>query len=202
MQRATAARVATAATDPAIPIPATAAEAATDSRHVSRQHHGVSVGTLEAPLAALYSDWLRPAVVVLALLAADTFCRSAPLRSADVALGFAAAITSRQLFTPLRASDLRPVTMLAQWALVVGVLLLSGTAFGLADLFSPELLAAWLGMATVGLLTLEFTAPLWALAGARPHRYLIVGANELAMECQRREARSNGASVFLGYFDF
>jgi putative colanic acid biosynthesis UDP-glucose lipid carrier transferase len=191
----------TVAEDDAVPLAQDNADRADVMRTQSWHHRRVSLGTLDAPLAALCSGWLRPAVVALSLLACAAW-EFQTLRPADVVIALAAALMARQIFTPLRVSTPRPLSMLLQWAVVAGLLMAAGVFLGLDEPPSSGLVLRWLCAATCGLLALEFVRPFGASAGARPHRYLIVGANELGLEFQQRESRANPASVFLGYFDF
>src|ERR1700759_5167421 len=109
---------ATATTDgPAALVVHAAARA--ESRPASPHQREVSLGTVEAPLAAICSDWLRPLVVATALLAC-ALCQWKSFGSSHVVLAIAAAITSRQIFTPLRGASARPIKMLVQWGVVAG----------------------------------------------------------------------------------
>ncbi len=174
------------------------------------QQKTVQLGTVEAPFPALLRHWSKPLGVVAALLLAMALTGQ-PLAPAAAALALVAALIARQIFGPVRApGPPAPLTDRAglmrltfEWCLWTTVALCLFRAFRLEDLFSHDMLLAWLTLTPLSLLLCDrWSARALGRTGAAHERHIIIGANEIGVELARRLAQSGDAGTFLGFFDF
>ena len=170
----------------------------------------VQLGTLEPPLLALLKHWSKPAVVAGALAICILFS-SEPATRADWALALVAILISRQVFSPLQMlsaaapgrAQRKALRLMVEWAVVVGALLLLGVALRLGNTFPRSMLLSWFTLTSVALLVGDFCSTrVAARTGAARQRYIIIGANAMGVELQRRVSQSVGMGTFMGFFDF
>lgn len=170
----------------------------------------VRLGTLEPPLLALLKHWSKPAVVVAALLICIVFSPERATR-ADWALALVAVLISRQVFSPLQMlsattpsrAPRRLVRLMLEWGVVVAALLFLGFTLRLGSTFPRSLLLSWLTLTSISLLVGDFcSARVASRTGAARQRYIIIGANAMGVELERRISQSVGMGTFMGFFDF
>jgi len=169
----------------------------------------VQLGTIDPPLHALFKHWSKPAACALALLF-SMLAYSQPWSFAYTALGLAAVLLSRHVFTPtqLRATKMarrtpwRIARLLGELALVTMLLLFIGASLDLKGMFPAEVLLSWFGATLVILLITDLLGARVAAHFAVPHRHIIIGANDVGLELARRSAEHGDSNNFLGYFDF
>jgi putative colanic acid biosynthesis UDP-glucose lipid carrier transferase len=170
----------------------------------------VRLGTLEPPLLALLKHWSKPAVVAGALAICILFSSEAATR-ADWALALVAILISRQVFSPLQIMSTttpnrarrKSVRLLLEWGVVVASLILLGFTLGLGNTFPRALLLSWFTLTSVALLVGDFcSSRVAARTGAARQRYIIIGANTMGVELERRVSQSVGMGTFMGFFDF
>jgi putative colanic acid biosynthesis UDP-glucose lipid carrier transferase len=153
---------------------------------------------------------LDPIVVVLTLLVSLALCRE-PFGFPYATLTLAAFLLCSRLLSPL---DLRQTLlfgtteplltgrMLFQWAVVVSLLLAIGFAAKVTNLYSRKVLLLWFVVTPVALAAghaVRRRAARWINAHtALAPRHVIIGANKVGLEIERRMQR-NG---FMGFFDF
>jgi putative colanic acid biosynthesis UDP-glucose lipid carrier transferase len=174
------------------------------------RQRAVPLGTLEPPLLALLKHWSKPAVVAATLLICIAFSPE-PGRRADWALGLVAVLISRQVFSPLQvlsptapnSAIRRLLRLMLEWGAVIASLLLLGYTLGLGDTFPQQLLLSWFTLTTFALLAGDLCSARAASGATSTHpRYIIIGANSMGVELQRRVSQSVGMGTFMGYFDF
>jgi putative colanic acid biosysnthesis UDP-glucose lipid carrier transferase len=170
----------------------------------------VTLGTLEPPLHTLLKHWSKPAVVALALAACVLVCAPAATLS-ELALGIAAVLISHQIFSPVqllgaaapRPANRRLLRLLIEWGGVVALLLFLGITLKLNNLFPNEVLESWFALTPALLLVGDaVSARLAAGSSAARQRYIIIGANEVGVELERRASQNLGMGHFMGFFDF
>jgi putative colanic acid biosynthesis UDP-glucose lipid carrier transferase len=170
----------------------------------------VRLGTLEPPLLALLKHWSKPAVVAGALLLCIVFSPERATR-ADWALALVAVLISRQVFSPLQMlsattpnrAPRRLVRLMLEWGVVVAALLFLGFALGLGNTFPRSLLLSWFTLTSISLLVGDFcSARVASRTGEARQRYIIIGANAMGVELERRVSQSVGMGTFMGFFDF
>ncbi|MBS0375188.1 MAG: undecaprenyl-phosphate glucose phosphotransferase [Proteobacteria bacterium] len=92
--------------------------------------------------------------------------------------------------------------LLAEWATIVGLLLLAGASLNVADDFSRPVISTWVGVTAVALVLTQFLqaqVARWLHArGGLATRYVVVGVTGIGREIVRRIPERS----FLGYFDF
>jgi putative colanic acid biosysnthesis UDP-glucose lipid carrier transferase len=170
----------------------------------------VPLGTLEPPILALLKHWSKPAVVASALVICIVLSPERATR-ADWALALVAILISRQMFSPLKMlsattpnrAQPKSLRLMLEWAVVVAALLFLGFALGLGNTFPRPMLLSWFTLTSVWLLVGEFcSARVAARTGAARQRYIIIGANAVGVELERRVSQSVGMGTFMGFFDF
>jgi putative colanic acid biosynthesis UDP-glucose lipid carrier transferase len=169
-----------------------------------------TLGTIDPPIHALLKNWSKPAVVAFALLVCILIVPQ-PAVVADLALGLAAVLISHQIFSPLqllsatapRPARLRLLRLLLEWGVVVAVLLFLGLTLKLDNAFPRRLLLGWFALTPLMLVLGDFvSAGLAAHSNSARQRYIIIGANEIGVELERRVSQSVGMGKFMGFFDF
>ncbi len=151
-----------------------------------------------------------PIIVVLALLLSMMMARE-PFAFPYATLELAAFVLCSRILSPL---DLRQTLMfgtteplltgrmLFQWTLVFGLLLGIGFATKVTDLYSRKVLFLWFVLTPVALAGghgIRRRAARWINTHtALTPRHVIIGANKVGLEIERRMQR-NG---FMGFFDF
>jgi putative colanic acid biosynthesis UDP-glucose lipid carrier transferase len=175
-----------------------------------RQCH-VRIGSAHSPLATILHQSGRSFVAAGSLLLMIK-AFGQPLSYSSIALAIIVFMTSAQLLSepPRRtsASLLRWIgkavlQLCLEWLCVVALMLFIGFATHVPELNSANLILAWSITGPTLILLAELTK--WRitrlLAGtSRQQRHIVIGANELAIELNRRTARI-GNSTFVGYFD-
>jgi putative colanic acid biosynthesis UDP-glucose lipid carrier transferase len=170
----------------------------------------IEFGTLEPPLLALLKHWSKPAVVTLTLLICVMLSSEGATR-ADWALAIVAALISRQLFSPLQMlsgaasnrAQLKLLRLMLEWGVVFAILLLLGFSLGLGNVFPRPLLVSWFAVTSISLLIGDYCSGHFASRrGAARQSYIIIGANAMGVELERRVAQSAAMGAFLGFFDF
>jgi len=170
----------------------------------------VQLGTVDPPVLAILKRWCKPLIVVAALLASLLLSRQ-PLSSAYGALAVSTLVFARQWFAPLRLRSDSVRTslrfgifrLLLEWGALFALLVVLGHAFGLDQLLARNVMVTWFTLALLALVI----ADSWS-ARALPHarsahsRHIIIGANEVGVELERRISQNLGTRGFLGYFDF
>jgi putative colanic acid biosysnthesis UDP-glucose lipid carrier transferase len=194
--------------------PTTQRATVTASRHVidNLRHRRVRMGSAHSPLATLLHGAFKPSMAALSLLLLLKLVGE-PLSFVYPALGIMAFIISSQLLTELPHRGSAPPLRWAlqalprlgfEWIGVVALVLFIGFAMHVQELYSLKLVLAWFFSAPALILLLEMAKVhiTRAISGNPSQRlkHVVVGANELAMELNRRTA-SIGASMFVGYFD-
>ena len=175
----------------------------------SAHQKNVGLGTVEAPVLALWKHWSKPAAVVVALALALLFTAES-IEISDIALAVGAVLLARQVFSPLRLLDRtageaesRYLRLLLECGLWSALILGLGLAFELKFLFPPQMIGAWLGLTPVCLLLSDyFSTRALARANSAHERHIIIGANEVGVELARRIQQNPGAGTFMGFFDF
>jgi putative colanic acid biosysnthesis UDP-glucose lipid carrier transferase len=170
----------------------------------------VTLGTLEPPFHTLLKHWSKPAVVAAALAVCVLACSAAAV-PAELALAVAAVLISREIFSPLqllsasapRPAKLRLPRLLIEWGAVVALLLFFGITLKLSALVPHQVLLSWFLLTPVLLLVGDaVSARLAASSGTERQRYIIIGANEVGVELERRASQNVGMGKFMGFFDF
>ena len=170
----------------------------------------VRLGTLEPPFLALLKHWSKPAVVASVLAICVLFSSERATR-ADWALALVAILISRQVFSPLQMlsatapnrAQRKSLRLMLEWGVVVAALLFLGFSLGLGHTFPQAMLLSWFTLTSVSLLFGEFcSARVAARTGAARQRYIIIGANAIGVELERRISQSVGMGTFMGFFDF
>jgi putative colanic acid biosynthesis UDP-glucose lipid carrier transferase len=192
-----------------LPRPARAA-----SRHVIEKlrHRRVRIGSAHAPLATLLHGAFKPAMASLSLMLL-LWLRGEPLSFVYLALGIMVFSISSQLLTDLPHRGSTPPwqwvlislpDLIVDWLCVVVLVLFIGFAMRLPELYSAKLILAWLISAPALILLIELgkgrITRVVAGASTQQRRHIVIGANELAVELNRRTT-SMGTSTFVGYFD-
>jgi putative colanic acid biosysnthesis UDP-glucose lipid carrier transferase len=172
-------------------------------------HRRVRLGNVEPALVALLKQ-LDPILVVLCLFCCEVAYGDRP-SPAFGALALLIFIISSQLFGRIGAAE-EPTfvqwdftksytRVLLQWGSVVGLLLLAGFAFNVADEFKRTVFLTWFVVTPLGLTgthALRHRIRWLAAHGTGAPRYIIIGVNEVGVELARRLPQAG----FLGYFDF
>jgi putative colanic acid biosynthesis UDP-glucose lipid carrier transferase len=161
-------------------------------------------------VAMLALERLDLLVVVLALFGC-LLAFQEPLTWLYGALAAAAVALCGRLITPpdlerggLSAASARRALpkLLAEWATIVGLLLLAGASLNIADEFSRPVVSTWVGVTAAALVLtqlLQIQVARWLHArGGLATRYVVVGATGIGREIVRRIPERS----FLGYFDF
>ena len=170
----------------------------------------VRLGTLDSPFLALLKHWSKPAVVTAALWICILFS-SHRITRADWLLALVTMLISRQVFSPLqllsanspRRTQVRVTRLILQWATVVALLLCLGFALKLGDAFPHRLLLTWFVLTPITLLIGDFcSARVTVRTGSASQRYIIIGANAVGVELERRVSNGVGMGTFMGFFDF
>jgi putative colanic acid biosynthesis UDP-glucose lipid carrier transferase len=170
----------------------------------------VELGTVELPILALLKHWFKPAVVALVLFGC-VLLSPKPGGLRYYALAFAAALISRQVFSPLRlrlGTSLRTfkselLRTPLEWGAVIGVLLFLGFALKLDAAFSHDVLMSWFALTPIVLLLAVYACVTTLARTPSTHRrHIIIGANDVGEELARRVSHSVGMSTFMGFFDF
>jgi putative colanic acid biosynthesis UDP-glucose lipid carrier transferase len=179
----------------------------------STQHKTVRFGTLEAAHVTIAKQSLLPCVVV-AMLGLSMLLFGQPWKSELFALGLVAFLISAQIFSPL---DLRRgndpirfrqvvVRLLLEWTCVVAVLVFLSLSFKLTQVFSREAVGCWFVTTPLALWLAEsLTGPIAKRLAREMHiveRFIIIGANEVGLELQRRMEQSDSFGRFYGFFDY
>ena len=159
---------------------------------------------------ALLKHWSKPAVVATALVICVVLS-SEPATSADWALALVAVLISRQVFSPLQMLSAvtlnraqgNPVRLMLEWGMVVVTLLFLGFALGLSNTFPRGMLLSWFTLTSASLVVGDFcSARVASRTGAARRHFIIIGANAMGVELQRRVSQSVGMGTFMGFFDF
>lgn len=169
-----------------------------------------TLGTLDSPLHAILKRWTKPAVVALALALCVLFS-AVPVGPAYFALAVTAVLISHQIFVPIelwlttapRPAGRRLLRLLIDWGCIVALLLFLGLSLKLEDAFPNQLLLSWFALTPALLLVGDAVSTRLAQHGNSTHqRYIIIGANELGVELERRVSHTAGLGKFMGFFDF
>lgn len=177
---------------------------------VATHEKTVRLGTLESPFLMLLKHWSKPAVVIAALWICMLFSSHRATRG-DWMLALVTILISRQVFNPLqllsanspRRNQVRLTRLLLQWGTVVALLLFLGFALKLDGAFSHRLLLSCFALTPITLLIGDLcSAHLTARTGSARQRYVIIGANAMGVELQRRVSEGVGMGTFMGFFDF
>jgi putative colanic acid biosynthesis UDP-glucose lipid carrier transferase len=193
---------------PAIKIQPRVSVSALSSASVHQKN--VRLGTVEAPVLALWKHWSKPIAVVLALLLA-VLVTSQPLTLSHGALALAAILIARQVFSPLRllassseaAEKSRYLRLMLECSLWAALLLCLGAALRLGALFPHNLIWTWLALTPVLLVIGDYCGThSLARAHSAHERHIIIGANDVGVELARRISQNPGAGTFMGFFDF
>jgi putative colanic acid biosynthesis UDP-glucose lipid carrier transferase len=170
----------------------------------------VRIGSAHSPLATILHRSGRAFIAAVSLLLMMlVFGQS--FNYSGVALAIIVFMTSAQLLSePPRRDNATLLNWLGksvlqlclEWLCVVAVILFIASATHIPELHS-RLILGWSIAGPALILLAELTK--WRitrlLAGtSRPLRHIVIGANELAMELNRRTERI-GNSTFVGYFD-
>jgi putative colanic acid biosynthesis UDP-glucose lipid carrier transferase len=173
------------------------------------QQKTVQLGTLEPPTLALLRHWSKPVVVAASFVFCALFS-SQGLNLTRVALAMIAVLLSRQIFSPLQLLCVnagRPAMrslprLLLEWGVIVALFVFLGFALQLNAVLSQRLILSWFALTTALLWIGDHCSKrIAARAGVR-HRHIIIGANEVGVELERRVAQSVARGTFMGYFDF
>ncbi|MGC3982751.1 MAG: undecaprenyl-phosphate glucose phosphotransferase [Steroidobacteraceae bacterium] len=176
------------------------------------KHRRVRMGNADAPFVALLHYALRPFIAASSLLLLLQVLGH-PLSYASVALAVMVFITSGQLLTkpPHRGqtslsqwfAQVLP-RLLLEWSCVVAVMLFIGFAMRIPELASRPLILAWSLTTPTIMVLMELCRTritrLLVAGNTVADRYVVIGANELALELTRRTANT-GHSTFVGFFD-
>lgn len=176
-----------------------------------RQRH-VRIGSAHSPLATILHQSGQPlaastSLILMLLLSGQT------LNYSCLALAIMVFMTSSQLLSELPRRD--HISRLAwlgkamahlcfEWLCVMALILFIGFAVNIPELYSFKLILAWSVAGPILILLTELAK--WRItrlltgASGSTQRHIVVGANELGMELNRRTARI-GNSSFVGYFD-
>jgi len=171
----------------------------------------VRIGSAHSPLATILHRTGRAFIAAISLLLM-MLAVGQTLNYSSAALAIIVFMTSAQLLSEPPRRDKSTLAswigksvlqLCLEWLCVVAVMLFIASATHIAELGSVKLILGWSIAGPALILLAELTK--WRvtrlLAGAsRPLRHIVVGANELAMELNRRTERI-GNSTFVGYFD-
>ncbi len=177
-------------------------------------HKAVRFGTHEPAALTLTRRLIPPLVVVLVL--ANCLLKAGEALSLQFwALALIAFLTSTLLLSPppLRKRSDRggraersASRLLIEWCCVAVVLVFIAAAFKLTQEFSRDAILAWLLATPLALLltdSVSATIAQW-FAGERAsgQRYVIIGANEVGIELDRRIEQSHGGGRSFGFLDY
>jgi putative colanic acid biosynthesis UDP-glucose lipid carrier transferase len=177
---------------------------------VATDQKAVRLGTLESPFLTLLKYWSKPAVIVAALMICMLFS-SHRATTADWVLALVTVLISRHVFSPLQLlsanspyrTHLRLTRLMLQWGIVVALLLCIGFALKLGNAFPQQLLLSWFALSPVALLIGDIgSARVAAGTGSARQRYIIIGANDMGVELERRFSEGVSMGTFMGFFDF
>lgn len=177
------------------------------------QHKVVRFGRLEPGHIVLTKHGLLPLLVVVDLLAC-MFAAGQSLSLQVSALGLLSFLLSAQIFSPLDWSAQRGVQRFAvaslrailEWSCVVAILAFLAIAFQQTALFPRDAIVSWFVVTPLSLLLVDglrdvlIRAMAAAPTAAQP--YIIIGANEVGVELERRITRSHASEKFCGFLDF
>jgi putative colanic acid biosysnthesis UDP-glucose lipid carrier transferase len=179
----------------------------------SVQQKTVRLGSLESAPLTLVSNWLRPAAAVLTLLLCLLFSHK-PASPEYGALALMALLIARLVLTPLdlrRGAGSAEQTrqelsrLLLEWICVLALVAIIGACLGVLPFFSRGLIVAWsvLTPPTV-LIASRLAERIVSRIRIRgtPHRYVIIGVNDVGLELARRTVQGATPGEFLGFFDF
>jgi putative colanic acid biosysnthesis UDP-glucose lipid carrier transferase len=166
----------------------------------------VRLGSVE-PAALSLLKQLDPLVAVLSLFVCTLVYRE-PLNDATLGVGLLTFLVASPIFTRSARHSGIPGSrlyttysrILAEWTMVVAILLFLGFAFKVSASFSRIVMVSWFVATPVALLAahgLRLRAHSMLAAHHGP-RYIIVGANNVGFELLRRLPQKG----FLGFFDF
>jgi putative colanic acid biosynthesis UDP-glucose lipid carrier transferase len=170
----------------------------------------VQIGSVEPASRTLLRSWLNPAVVVGVLFASMAAFRQ-HLSAEYLILAVLALLVSRQVLSPLHirsnfltdATDRLTVSRrLLEWGIVVGLLLLLGTALDRDHGFSRRLMLVWFALAPIAIRFMDQFGERLLNRERSSNRYVIIGANEVGTELARRIRKNAFLGKFGGYFDF
>ncbi|MGD9843065.1 MAG: undecaprenyl-phosphate glucose phosphotransferase [Steroidobacteraceae bacterium] len=173
------------------------------------RQHRVRIGSAHSPLAAVLHQAFRPAIASLSLLISLWLC-GAPFSYTYPALAIIVFTTSYQLLTeaphlgntpPLKWLVQTIPRLVLEWLCVVILILFIGFAMKIPELHSRKLILCWSVAGPTLILAMELAkARLTRLLASGQQRHIVVGANELGLELNRR-ITNIGNSSFVGYFD-
>jgi putative colanic acid biosysnthesis UDP-glucose lipid carrier transferase len=182
-------------------------ESVTGSVAGAEAQRRVRYGSIEPAVLALLKQ-LDPLIAVLTLLGVELAYGERITRPLVALAVLTFLLTSFVFNRSSRPSDLTRgpdsgvhSRILLRWACVVAILLFTGFAFKATALFSRLALTTWFVATTLGLWTAHALRQRArrALASSRyAPRYIIVGANTVGFEVQRRLPQHG----FMGFFDF
>jgi putative colanic acid biosynthesis UDP-glucose lipid carrier transferase len=170
-----------------------------------------SIG-VEQPFAALVQIALAPLVCTLTLFGCTVIQGQAFTMPYQV-LAICVFLVSTQAFGHVSLSSGRarnPLlmpnrTLMAEWLLVVGILLLLGFATKLSGLYSRRVILTWFASTPLALHAASEMARTvlagYLRAAGRPRLKVMVGANETACDLATAIRRDPSRGMVLGYFD-
>jgi putative colanic acid biosynthesis UDP-glucose lipid carrier transferase len=188
----------------------------TEATHVNAlaklRQRRVRIGSAHSPLASVLHQGFRPVMASFSLLVM-MWLTGAPLSYTYPALAVIVLITSNQFLTeaPHRGHTppfqwlMQALPRLAlEWMCVVTLILFIGFAMQIPELHSLELVLGWSVAGPTLILLMELAKArltrLLAETGDGQQRHVVVGANVLGLELNRR-ITNIGNSHFVGFFD-
>ena len=137
-----------------------------------------------------------------------------PLSREICALGLVAFLIAAQVLSPLefrnRSNAKRfyktALRMLLEWSCVVAILMFLSVSFKLPQFLSRNTIVTWFMVTPLALLLADLLSrPLadWIeTEQATAQRYIIIGANDVGLELERRIEQSHSGGRFCGFFDY
>ncbi len=179
----------------------------------SVQSKTVRFGSLDPAYLTLVKQSTLPLVTVLVL----TGCVLLGGHTLNVqfwALALIAFLVSAQVFSPLDLRSQKAATtqtrsaaprIVLEWTCVAAVLVFLKIAFK-TQVFPRDVLLSWFMVTPIALLLVDsLSGPIakrLTADGAIAQRYIIIGANDIGLELQRRIEQGQGGGKFFGFFDY
>jgi putative colanic acid biosysnthesis UDP-glucose lipid carrier transferase len=171
----------------------------------------ISTGSVEPAISALARRLIAPGVAAgMLLLLIELHAQQLDL--AHIALTLIVFLTTSQLVSPARWATGRGVLawlretlprFFLEWICLVAMLLLVGVTVSAAHVYSQSLFWQWVFAAPIAIILVRLAgahvpAPFGAAKGIQ--RHIVIGANEVGLELNRRATNIRN-STFLGFFD-
>jgi putative colanic acid biosynthesis UDP-glucose lipid carrier transferase len=177
------------------------------------QKKSVRFGSLDPAHVTVAKQSIFPVAAVLAL-ALCVLLSGHHLSLEYYALGLVTFLIAARVFSPFdpgrgkRSGRLHKVVsrILLEWSCVVAVLVFLAFSFKLTHVFSRNIILSWLLATPLALLlvdSLRYPVAKWLASGKGiVHRYIIIGANDVGVELERRIKQSHAGDYFCGYLDY